>query len=206
MRVQSQATVGAPGERGFPENVTWERAGVQFVTVNMPGSNDDTLPWWCNCVNPTPADPFASLSQRQADEVRQRTAADEAWLDRAFQEAIDAHAAGVLIGLQADMWDPAQVANGEGLDQYDGFVRHLAALARAFGRPVLLINGDSHVYGSDNPLSSDDPLYALYPLGYDVPNFTRITVHGKTTPLEWLKLRVDPSSPDVFSWSQVVVP
>jgi hypothetical protein len=29
-------------------------------------------------------------------------------------------------------------------------------------------------------------------------------VQGKTTPLEWLKLRVDPSSPDVFSWSHVV--
>jgi hypothetical protein len=59
------------------------------------------------------------------------------------------------------------------------------------------------VYESDNPMSSSDPLYSIHPLGYDVPNFTRITVHGKTDPLEWIKLTVDPSTQDVFSWTRV---
>ena len=47
--------------------------------------------------------------------------------------------------------------------------------------------------------------------GYDVPNFHRIVVHGSTTPLEWLKLTVDPqreraAGPDAFgpfSWTRM---
>jgi hypothetical protein len=54
-----------------------------------------------------------------------------------------------------------------------------------------MLNGDSHVYRSDNPLSASDPLNFMHP-GYDVPNFHRIVVHGSTMPLEWLKLSVDP--------------
>jgi len=49
--------------------------------------------------------------------------------------------------------DPAIFA----ANQYDGFtntVRRIADLTRAFGRPVLLINGDSHVFAADNPLAA----------------------------------------------------
>ena len=68
---------------------------------------------------------------------------------------------------------------------------HIATHTTDFGRPVLLFNGDSHVYLSDNPLSAADPLSAMHP-GYDVANFHRIVVHGSTLPLEWLRLTVDP--------------
>ena len=47
--------------------------------------------------------------------------------------------------------------------------------------------------------------------GYNVPNFHRIVVHGETTPLEWLKLRIDPMANHKhdldafgpFSWKRV---
>jgi len=47
--------------------------------------------------------------------------------------------------------------------------------------------------------------------GYDVPNFHRIVVHGSTTPLEWLKLTIDPKvdapqSADAFGpfrWTRI---
>ncbi|HEV8247255.1 MAG TPA: hypothetical protein VGP93_15865, partial [Polyangiaceae bacterium] len=55
-----------------------------------------------------------------------------------------------------------------------------------------MLNGDSHVYLSDNPLSAADPINFVHP-GYDVPNFHRIVVHGSTIPLEWLRLTVDPA-------------
>lgn len=32
------------------------------------------------------------------------------------------------------------------------------------------------------------------PHGYNIPNFRRITVHGSTTPLEYLKLTIDPTA------------
>ncbi len=192
-QVTSQAQVGPKKYRSFVENVRWEQDGVMFVTVNLPGSNNDSLPWF-----------GLPITQRQLDERTLRTAADVQWLNGAYDLA-EAHGdKGLLIETQADMWDPAQVApGGDGLDQYNSVVGRIAKLTRDFPGQVLLINGDSHVYESDNPLSSSDPLYQIHPVGYNVPNFTRITVHGKTTPLEWVKLTVDPSSPQVFSWTKV---
>ena len=136
-------------------------------------------------------------------------AANSRWLHSAFEVAAQSHARAVVIGLQADMWDPAQIANGEGLNQYTPFVQQLAYEATAFGGPVLMFNGDSHVYKSDNPLSASDPLNPLHP-GYDVPNFHRVVVHGSTAPLEWLLLTIDThdngsgdSAFGPFSWTRV---
>jgi len=194
-QVTSQAVAGPKKYRSFVENVRWEQDGVMFVTVDLPGSNNDSLPWF-----------GAPVTQRQLDERDLRTAADIQWLNDAYALAAQHGDAGVMIATQADMWDPAQAAaGGDGLDQYDTVVGRIAKLSRTFARPVLLINGDSHVFESDNPLSSSDPLYSIHNVGYSVPNFHRITVHGKTLPLEWLKLTVDPSAPGVFSWQEMPV-
>jgi len=111
----------------------------------------------------------------------------------------------VLIGLQADMWDPAALGGGDGLGGYTSFVKKLADLAVHFGRPVLLINGDSHLFGVDHPLA--DPLSpnGMIHNTQAVPNLTRITVQGSTNkPREWLRLTIDPHSPGIFSWENVV--
>jgi hypothetical protein len=37
-----------------------------------------------------------------------------------------------------------------------------------------------------------------------VPNLTRITVQGSTNaPAEWLRLTIDPRTPQMFSWENV---
>ena len=60
----------------------------------------------------------------------------------------------MVLALQADMWDPAQVApGGGGLSAYTPFVQELANQSLQFGRPVLLLNGDSHLFGADHPLA-----------------------------------------------------
>lgn len=221
MDVTSQAVKfdpAHPTDSSYAENVWWEKSGVLFVTVNIPGgSNNDTDPWYG-----APA-----MSPTQAQEVANRSAADLRWLDTAFKRATDNGAGAVVIMEQADMWDldgntPSHIAN------YKPFVDKIAALTTAFGRPVLLINGDSHVYRSDNPLkpgaacviepssgavatACSDDAYANQPNGYNVANFHRIVVHGSTTPLEWLKLVVDPganaansdSAFGPFSWARV---
>jgi hypothetical protein len=52
------------------------------------------------------------------------------------------------------MWDPAALEpGGDGLSGYTDFVKTLASLALSLNRSVLLINGDSHVYGTDRPLA-----------------------------------------------------
>jgi hypothetical protein len=194
-QVTSQAVVGPRKYRSFVENVRWEQNGVMFVTVDLPGSNNDSLPWF-----------GAPITQRQLDERDLRTAADVQWLNEAYSLAESHRDAAVLIATQADMWDPAAVVpGGDGLDQYNTIVARIAKLSRSFAKPVLLLNGDSHVFESDNPLSSSDPLYSIHPVGYSVPTFHRITVHGKTLPLEWLKLTIDPSTAGVFSWQEMPV-
>jgi Calcineurin-like phosphoesterase len=197
-KVSSQAEYfdhAHPTDAQFVENVMWQDAGVVFATVNMPGSNNDTLPW---------AGIFANVAA-QAQEVADRTAADTRWLQAAFQGAEQIHAKAVVIALQADMFDPAAIApGGDGLSAYTPFVRELANLSVRFGRPVLLLNGDSHLYEADHPLA--DPTSATGQIHHTVPvpNLTRITVQGSTNaPAEWLRLTIDPRTRDVFSWQNV---
>jgi hypothetical protein len=169
-------------DRKFVENVLWQQAGVLFVTINLPGgSNNDQDVWY--------AAPTLTTDQQQ--EILQRTGADLRWLDVAFNMARLNHAKAVVIETQADMWDPEKGAAHQA--GYEPFVKSIAEHTLAFGKPVLMFNGDSHVYLSDNPLAASDPLNYIHP-DYNVPNFHRIVVHGSTTPLEWLKLTVDPSA------------
>jgi hypothetical protein len=191
VQVTSQATAGPAKYRSFVENTRWEADQVMFVTLNLPGgSNNDQTPWY-----------GLPVTQRQLDEKALRTAADLQWLIDAYNLAAAHGDKGVLIATQADMWDPEAP-----LDQYDSIVNRIAQLSRDFAGKVLLINGDSHVFKVDNPLNSVDPSFQYHPQKKSVNNFTRIVVHGSTLPLEWLKLTIDPSTPDVFSWQEVQVP
>jgi len=126
----------------FVENVWFEKNGVLFVTINVPGgSNNDTDPWY---VTPT-------RSNAQDNEVATRTAANLRWLDTAFAQATANKDIGVVIQIQADMWDQDGVSKAH-LTEYKQFIDKIASKTTAFAKPVLLINGDSHNYRSDNPL------------------------------------------------------
>jgi hypothetical protein len=107
--------------------------------------------------------------------------------------------------MQADMWDlSALLAGGDGLDQYTSFVQKLADLSVQFGRPVLLLNGDSHLYETDQPLADPTSATGMVHGTQAVTNLTRITVQGSTNaPAEWLKLTIDPHKRSVFSWVNV---
>ena len=185
-----------PADAQYVENVMWRQSQVVFVTVNIPGSNNDGLIWTA---------PFTDETAR-VREAAQRTGAAIRWLDRAFARAEEEGAKAVVIGLQADMWDPAQVAaGGDGLGNYTLFVHELANRALHFRRPVLLLNGDSHLFGSDHPLADPTSATGRIHGAPAVPNLTRITVQGSTNaPSEWLRLTIDPHSPGVFSWQNVV--
>lgn len=184
-----------PTDAKFVENVIWEDARTVFLTLNMPGSNNDTLPW---------TSPFNN-SAAQDQEVAERTAADIRWLRKAFNHARAQQARAVVIALQADMWDPAAAApGGDGLTAYTPFVQELATLSTQFRGPVLLLNGDSHMFGSDHPLDNPSSSTGMIHHTLSVPNLTRITVQGSTTkPAEWLRLVIDTRARSVFSWRNV---
>lgn len=184
-----------PADAQFVENVMWKKSGVVFVTVNLPGSNNGTLPWTGSFANPG----------AQMQEVSQRTDADMRWLQAAFDEANKDHARAVVVAVQADMWDlSALQPGGDGLDKYTSFVQKLADLSVHFARPVLLLNGDSHVYGTDHPLADPASATGMIHATQAVPNLTRITVQGSTNaPAEWLKLTIDPHKHAVFNWENI---
>jgi hypothetical protein len=182
-----------PADAKFVENTMWMDGKVLFVMVNVPGSNNDTVPWSGAFANPAAQD----------QEVAERTDANIRWLQTAFSTAKKHHARAVVIGQQADMWDPEAVADNE-LYAYTPYVQKLADMAVDFGRPVLLLNGDSHVYGADKPLADPTSATGLIHHTQAVPNLTRITVQGSTNaPAEWLRLTIDPRKPQMFSWQNV---
>jgi hypothetical protein len=93
-----------------------------------------------------------TTSSAQSTEIAERTGADLRWLYRAFAQAQEDQSKSVMILTQADMWDldgktPAHPTG------YDPFMSSIASHTTDLGKPVLLINGDSHIYRSDNPLS-----------------------------------------------------
>jgi hypothetical protein len=204
-QVVSQAQIGTGTDAKYVENVMWEQSKTLFVTLNIPGgSNNDDDNWF-----------GATRTQAQTDEIAQRSQATLDWINAAFEQAQVDGAASVVIFEQADMWDldgksPSHIAN------YQPFIDSIASHTTAFGNPVMLINGDSHMYRSDNPLVDNAPCvietgapvtttqacaddaYDNQPHGYNVPNFHRIVVHGGTTfpaqPLEYTRLTDDPHS------------
>jgi hypothetical protein len=225
-----------PADAAYVENVWWMKSKVLFLTLNVPGgSNNDNDVWY--------GAPTASAAQAQ--EIATRSAANKRWLDAAFKAAAANGAIGVVIQLQADMWDldgvfTANAAGQNHIHEYKQFIDKIATNAAGFGKPVLLFNGDSHVFRTDNPLKPGSACaiepssgaaavacsaatvpvafgngkvdaYENQPHGYSVPNFRRITVHGSTTPLEYLKLTIDPAANaengteafGPFSWKRV---
>jgi hypothetical protein len=227
MTVTSQATAfdpAHPEDSQYVENVRFEKtagkAGVMFVTLNLPGgSNNDADPWF-GAHTETPA---------QTTERQQRTDADLRWLDAAFKMAKADKDKALVIIEQADMWDLDGKTSSH-LTNYDPLIQSIADHTLALDKPVLLFAGDSHKYRSDNPLRSgapctietgpdtasacsDDAWTNHQPTLPDisVPDslFHRVIVHGSTTPLEWLKLTVSPTdqpltdhSFSIFSWSR----
>ena len=207
MQVVSQANAydpAHPEDAEYVENVMWEQSKTVFVTLNLPGgSNNDIDPWFAK-THPLPWNPD------QAIEMNRRTAADVRWLNAAFAQAEVDNAHSVVIIGQADMWDTSDLPSHQ--TNYEPIIKAMADDTTAYGKPVLYLNGDSHVYRSDNPLQQGSTCYyekgtcpgdawGQHPF-YDVPNFHRIVVHGSTFPLEWLKLSIDPRA----AWENAATP
>lgn len=166
MRVDTQGTDAR--HSAYVENVAFERKDVLFASVHVVGSENDLAPWTGLPGGDRPAERLA--------EYEARLAADLAWVDSAFDRAAATGAAGVLLLMQAE---PVAIP---------GFlaVRDLI-LARSaeFGKPVLLVQGDEHVYEAERAYGG-------------VPNLTRLEIFGDTAS-SWLRLTVDPKAPQLFS-------
>jgi hypothetical protein len=92
--------------------------------------------------------------------------------------------------MQADMWDSSAPPSEP--SAFAPFKAQMADRAARFGRPVRLLEGDSHILKVDRPAGMP-------------PNLTRVVMQGSTnTPHEWLRLHVQPRTSRVFSCESVV--
>ena len=193
MQVLTQAD--DPANSAYVENVMWLQSRTVFAALDITGSNNDLVPWG----SPLPAD--AANYPSQAAEGAARAQANAAWIDKAFALAASQDAAGVVLMLQADMWDPSEPS----LSGFDALVQQIGARAAAFGKPVLLLEGDSHAFEVQHPYSASSPMRAMHPNTPVAENVTRIVVEGSAGRTEYVRLTVDPKTRagTLFSWDRV---
>jgi hypothetical protein len=137
--------------------------------LRQPGTPENARWEWGDVV-------FATLDVPGPDGGGPAAAADGVWLEAAFDRAEAAKAAGVMIIWQDDPTDGSSGA----------LVARLKRRAARFGRPVVLVHGDTHVHRLDHPWK-------------DTPNLTRLETYPGFTP-QWVEATVNPSSPGVFSF------
>ena len=108
------------------------------------------------------------------------SAANIAWLDEAFDIAGAQQSPGVMIIWQDDPFDG-------GAD--DELQNRLVERARAFGKPVVLVHGDSHFYrlGKNWPAA---------------PNLIELQTFALDDANRWMEVTVDPGHPEVFSFTK----
>src|SRR3989442_7640869 len=181
----------------FCENVRWTYGDVLFVTLHVVGSN--------NNLGRTP---------EMDAEYSERNAANLAWLRNAFDLAMRSRSKAIMIIAQANpgfenSWTSSMqrryLLAGLGLRAPEtrratGFDEFLAALEKAtmtFGKPVVYVHGDTHIFRVDKPLVGSVS-------GRIIENFTRVETFGFPD-THWVRASVDPMDPQVFSFRQEIV-
>ena len=159
----------------YRENVRWTVNGVLFIGLNVPGSNDN----------------FGRTPQTDA-EHEQRGRANAAWLRQGFALARHGGYTAVFVVFQANPdFDLSYLRRVNRADGYAGLKRELLAQTLAFGKPVVLVHGDTHRFRVDHPLYDPATLKR-------VEQFTRIESFGSPL-VDWIKVRVDPAGPKLLS-------
>ena len=164
----------------YPENGRWKIGSIWFVALNVPGSNNNHVP---DAEVDGLDDRGRGPAERQAAEAeyRARDEADRAWLHQSFEVASRDRAPAVVVAFQAD---PAFEVAGEQrvaqhVDGFDGFLTALAAEAKAFAKPVVVVHGDSHRFVHDQPLAA-------------APNLIRVETFGSPD-VGWVEIALNPA-------------
>ncbi|MDL5031196.1 hypothetical protein QRD43_04685 [Pelomonas sp. APW6] len=186
LAVERQADV-QPAHARYRENLRFTREGVLFLTLNVPGSNNGFEPR-----------DLAAVQEHFA-----RTDANLAWLQAGFEQARRQDARAVVIAMQADPFLGANVWSE--FPSHSGFTRlfeqGLLPMVQDWGRPVLLIHGDSHRFVIDRPFKAvKEP-----GKGQVLRNLLRLQVFGEQE-VHAVRVTVDPANPDPFAFKPLFNP
>lgn len=189
------------GELGqkFVENARFQYQGITFVTLNIPGSNNNVILSDKECSKKSARTP-EQCEQSNAEAV-ERDAANIAWLHAAFEQAKAQKSRGVVMVFQAD--PGFDIPETEDLDEsqapgVSGYRKFMAAVVNEteqFAGQVLLVHGDTHFFKVDKPLFSPTKL---------LPNLTRVQTFGSPA-IHWVRVTVEPKNPNVFNIQPMIV-
>ncbi|WP_374619825.1 hypothetical protein [Pandoraea sp.] len=177
--------------RQYHENVRWFYGGVVFVGLNIPGNNNN----------------YRSAGGRNG-EFEDRVIATRVWLQHALVYAQQKDAIGMVIVAQADPVFEAERGAGlrgifsnrtkrHGVDGYQDFRTQLQRLASRFKAPILLID-------SGKTMHRTQPLRDAR--GTLVSTFTQLSTYGSPTANRWVRVRVDPRTPQLFHFESELLP
>ncbi len=159
-----------PGE--FREHQRWRLGPVLFVTLNVPGGNNNYR-----------------LTGEASNEAAARMPQVLAWLREGFALARREALAGIVVVMQANP-DFRHFAAGLAHGGYRELLGALRDETRAFPGQVVLVHGDTHWQRIDRPLR--DPAD-----GRRLDNFTRVETFGYPY-MGWIKGFIDPAAPGLF--------
>ena len=161
--------------RDYRENVRWSTDGVLFIGLNVTGSNNN----------------FGRSPQMNAEHA-ERSEANAEWLRQGFERARKNANTAVFVFIQANPdFDLSYLRRSNRADGYAAFKQELLAHTLAFGKPVVLVHGDTHHFRVDQPLYDPATLKR-------VDQFTRIESFGSPF-VDWIKVSMDPENPKLLS-------
>jgi len=181
----------------YRENARWIYGDIIFVTLHIVGSNNNL-----------------GRTREMDTEYAERNEANLAWMKEAVDLAKRNGNKGLVILSQANpefeiFWRPRRLGSymrvlldelrgikPEKLAEirkksgYTDMVRLLETEVVTFGKPVLFVHGDTHVFRVDKPLFNTKN-------GRAIENFTRLEVFGSPD-VHWVRIVVEPDNPNLF--------
>ena len=155
----------------YPEHLRFRQGPVLFVTLNVPGDDNDY-----------------GRGNKPTAEFEARTPVVQAWLKEGFALARKEKLRGIVIALQAN---PGFKQFNQGMP-HPGFKLLLDALhaeSQSFDGQVLFLHGDTHSHQINQPFIAAN--------GEPLRNFTRVESYGFPF-LGWVKITVDVDSRELF--------
>jgi hypothetical protein len=198
-----------PAYRLYSENAMVVVGPAVFVSIHMPGSNNN-LEYKTAQGNPNP---FYDNDK----EYTARNAANLAWLRAAFRAARDNRSYGLVILTQANVFESfMSTSTGSTHSGFADFVSVLREETQKFDGQVVMVSGDSHYMRIDKPLTKTYPgctsaqgactaiATPSESPGDRIYNFTRVEVPGDGD-VHWIvaHVRLNKQNPFAFEFRSV---
>ncbi|MBI1307734.1 MAG: metallophosphoesterase [Bacteroidetes bacterium] len=162
--------------KDYVENAFWNYGKISFVTLHIVGSNNHLI-----------------IHDGDTNtEFKNRFKADTAWIHYAVKQAEKNQSLGLVFVLHADMF-----TGDKDMEGFEQLIAEFKRMTIQFGKPVLLIHGDSHRFVVDKPLFSEGEKVLL--------NFTRLQVFGEHD-MHSVRIKVNTTNPSVFEIEELWTP